>query len=101
MKDNYITDIEAIVKNALDNAGIKYKFQHSTRTGYIIDFAIPDKKIAIECDGEMWHTSKKSRRKDRHKDYKLRREGWTVIRLWGYEIKSDVERCINKIKQLI
>jgi len=46
---------------------------------YSIDIAHPRKKIAMEVDGYHWHKDK--RRKDRRRDFVLRRLGWKVIRV--------------------
>lgn len=77
----YLTNIERAVADFLDKKGISYCPQFSTRTGFVIDFAIVDQRIAIEVDGEKWHSSEEARKRDRFKDYQLRREGWRVIRV--------------------
>lgn len=48
---------------------------------YNIDFAIPEKKIAIEIDGGNWHGSPRKQRGDKGKEVLLRRRGWTLIRV--------------------
>ena len=30
-------------------------------------------------------------------NYKLRKEGWIVLRFWEHEIKNNPERCFKKI----
>lgn len=44
-----------------------------------VDFADPQRKIAIECDGKQWHDAEK----DKKRDAKLGELGWTVIRFTG------------------
>ena len=78
--DIRLTSLERIVKAYLDELGIEYAAQFSTRTGFIIDFALIDKRIAIEVDGPM-HLTKEAKKHDRFKDYQLKREGWSVIRI--------------------
>jgi len=92
------TDIEQIMRQELERRGLKFEQEFPTRTGFIIDFAFPSLKVAIECDGEKWHSSKRARKKDRFKDYMLKREGWTIYRFTGSEIMSDISECIDKIK---
>jgi len=69
----------------------------------VIDFAVFKKgeKIAIEVDGERWHSSKKAKKRDRFKDYMLRREKWKVIRIKEREINSGqwVGKLIKALKQ--
>lgn len=78
--DIQLTSLEMIVKAKLDELGIEYIPQHSTRTGFVIDFALPDKRVAIEVDGPT-HLTKEAKAHDRFKEYQLKREGWTVIRI--------------------
>ena len=84
----HVTNLEEIVKEYLDRNNVDYVFQYSTRTGFVIDFAIPKKKIAIEVDGFKWHSSKEAMKKDRFKNYMLKREGWLVLRIKEEEINN-------------
>ena len=77
----YLTNLEQKVKSFLDGWGIRYIPQYPLRQGYIADFALPDKKIIIEVDGERWHSGKKKLKKDQFRDYMLKRAGWTTIRI--------------------
>lgn len=43
---------------------------------YLIDIAIPKKKVAIEVDGKFWHNNKK---KEKRRDKFLRHLGWKVV----------------------
>ena len=74
----HLTSLEKRAKQILDELGVNYIEQYPTRLGFIIDFAIPDKKIAIEVDGKYWHKDKK---RDRFRDWMLRRAGWKVVRI--------------------
>jgi len=89
----YLTSLERKVKSFLDERGIVYIPQYPLRQGYIADFALPDRKIIIEVDGERWHSGKKKLKKDRFRDYMLKRAGWTTIRI--------KEKDINKIPKLL
>jgi len=91
------TSPEKEAKEILSKMGIEYIPQYSTRTGFVIDYAIPDKKIAIEIDGTKWHSSKKAQQRDRFKDYQLRREGWKVIRIKEDEINKMEEELSSFI----
>ena len=77
----HYTNIEEKVRDYLEKNGVDYVFQYPTRSGFVIDFVIVDQRIAIEVDGSHWHTSKKAKKRDRFKDYQLKREGWRVIRI--------------------
>ena len=86
------------MKAGLDKAGIPYVQEFPLRSGFIIDFALIDKKIAIECDGEKWHTSLKAMKKDRFRDWMLKRAGWKTLRFSGQQIMNDIDRCIENIR---
>jgi len=78
------------------------------------DFVIAKHKIAIFCDGDFWHgymyyEKKKPAKKywrdklegnmkrDKRISQKLRRDGWSVLRLWEHDIEKRMDFCINKI----
>jgi very-short-patch-repair endonuclease len=82
------TSLEKKVEGTLDKMGIDYVPQYPTRTGFVIDFALVEKKIAIEVDGTKWHSSKEAQKRDRFKDYQLKREGWKVLRVKEDEIDT-------------
>lgn len=89
----HLTSLEKRAKQILDELGVNYIEQYPTRLGFIIDFAIPDKKIAIEVDGKYWHKDKK---RDRFRDWMLRRAGWKVVR-----IDEDGIENLKNIKLII
>ncbi len=67
-----------------------------------IDFAFVDKKIAIECDGEIWHSSKSAKRRDYHKDLILKKKGLnmpTLDELIQPEIFQD--ELYNQIAHIV
>ena len=96
-----MTNIEQIMKNELDRENIKYHQEYPLRSGFVIDFAIIDRKIAIECDGEKWHSSRKAQKKDRFRDWMLRRAGWVTLRFKGKEIENNIELCLRQIKEVL
>lgn len=82
------------MENALKREGIDAVFQYPIRGGRILDFAITDLKIDIECDGEAWH---KSKQKDKIRDIFLGKKGWIILRFKGNDIKNNIEECIEKV----
>ena len=89
----HYTNIEKKVKYFLDKNQKDYIFQYPTRTGFVIDFALLKERIAIEVDGTNWYSSKKAKKRDRFKNYMLRREGWKVIRIKEEEI-DNLGNCL-------
>ena len=85
----YLTSLEKQVESILKELDIEYIVQYPVHSGFVLDFALLDQKIAIEVDGKRWHSSKEAMKKDRFKDYQLKREGWKVIRIKEEEICKD------------
>jgi very-short-patch-repair endonuclease len=66
-----------------------------------VDFAIPDVKVIIEADGEIFHSAPKQVQKDRERDRKLAQMGWTVIRFMDKEIEKQPQQAMTKIVKTI
>lgn len=94
----HITSLEKIVKEYLEKEGVDYIFQFPTRTGFVIDFALLEQKLAIEVDGKKWHGSKEAMKRDRFKNYQLKREGWKVVRIKEEEI-GNLDSLLSSIKR--
>jgi DNA mismatch endonuclease (patch repair protein) len=83
------------------------------------DIALPRKKKAVFVDGDFWHGknfAKLKRRlpkkywlskiegnikRDKKNRTKLRREGWSVLRVWESKIDRDPQKSINLIKSFL
>jgi len=112
------TTPEILLQKALRKEKIKFKKNYSQLHGNP-DVALIDKKIAIFVDGEFWHgyqwKEKKKKikanrpywipkiertiKRDKENNKKLKKEGWKVIRFWQQQLKKDLQKCVNKIKQ--
>lgn len=68
---------------------------------YRVDFAIPDKKVAIELDGHDYHKTKEQRTNDAQRERYLELEGWRVIRFTGTEVYKDAIACVEQANELI
>jgi very-short-patch-repair endonuclease len=72
---------------------------------YRLDFAIikNDLKIDIEVDGKQYHTdwSGDQLKADIVRNQRLQNLGWKVIRFWSYEIRDNIDYCINRIRLII
>lgn len=55
---------------------------------YWVDFGNPFLKIALECDGEMFHQDKD---RDSRRDKVLKAMGWDVFRVPGRDCKKIIE----------
>ena len=78
---------EQFFMKVLDNNDIKY--QHELRCDkYFIDFAIEDKRIALEIDGKQ-HNMPNRVKTDKQKDKVLKENGWLVHRIKWKSINND------------
>lgn len=83
--------IEDRLYDALRRAGIESERQYYVREqgeGFMLDMAIMTKgrKLAIECDGEAYHSGREKAARDRRRDNALNAGGWHVLRFSGGEI---------------
>jgi very-short-patch-repair endonuclease len=65
--------------------------------GYIVDFAFPDIKLAVEADGAAFHTEDR-RERDGERDRILGKKGWTVKRYHGSTIYNTPGNCAHEVK---
>ena len=106
------TKIEIRMEGVLKKTGLKFE-KHPKMYGNP-DFVHRRKKIVVFCDGDFWHgyrygqkkrLAKKfwrdkienNMRRDRRYGRKLRRDGWSVLRLWEHDIEKNPEKCRRKI----
>jgi len=105
------TLIERKMKQMLRQKGVRFKM-HPQIYGNP-DFLVGN-RILIFCDGDFWHGYKYESRKKTPKKFwrdkiegnirrdkkvtsKLRRKGWSVLRIWEHDIENRPHFCLNKI----
>ena len=105
------TSIDRKMRDMLSETGVRFEM-------YPDLFGSPDfqvgKRVLVFCDGDFWHGyryAEKKRpakkywrekiegnmRRDRKVSRKLRRDGWSVLRLWEHDIKKNPDKCMRKI----
>ena len=105
------TSIDRRMREMLSGAGARFEM-------YPDLFGSPDfqvgKRVLVFCDGDFWHGyryAEKKRpakkywrekiegnmRRDRKVSRKLRRDGWSVLRIWEHDIKKNPDKCMKKI----
>jgi DNA mismatch endonuclease, patch repair protein len=82
------------------------------------DIAWRKNRLAVFVDGAFWHGHPSAFRKGKSGDYwdqKIRRNmerdraadmalqglGWTVLRFWDFQIKTDSERCVDAVEEAL
>lgn len=68
---------------------------------YRADFAIVDRKLAIEIDGHDYHKTKEQRTNDAKRQRALELAGWRVIRFTGSEIHTNLNGCLEELSKYI
>jgi very-short-patch-repair endonuclease len=70
----------------LDMLGVTYEAQKPFPGIGIVDFYIPEQRIAVEADGTYWHEKEETKRSDAKKDRSLKARGVEVIRVPGTDL---------------
>ena len=112
------TKPELLLRRELWSRGMRYRKNCKELPGKP-DIAFIKAKIAVFVDGKMWHgydwehqkNDFKSNRdfwipkiesnieRDKKVTQELTVHGWQVIRFWDFEIKKDIESCIDRIEK--
>ena len=103
--------------SALHRLGLRYR-KHSADLPGKPDFVFPRHHLVVFVDGDFWHGwrlplwEKKlkpywkrkiryNRRRDRSNRAKLRRRGWTVVRIWEHELNKSMDKAVAKVLRAI
>jgi very-short-patch-repair endonuclease len=69
--------------------------------GRFLDLALigSERRLDIEVDGDAWHRDADGRRRqsDLWRDHQITGLGWDVMRFWVYELRDDLDGCVNRI----
>lgn len=70
---------------------------------FYLDFAIfcRNRKLAVECDGDAYHSSKENVKNDKKRDNALESKGWHVLRYTTDDIEYNLESSILQVKEAI
>jgi very-short-patch-repair endonuclease len=71
---------EQLLRKALNVIGITYHPQFPV-DWYVIDFYLPDLHLALEADGDYWHSSPEAVARDRRRDATLALLGIRTVRI--------------------
>ena len=105
--------LEKFVRSELHRRGYRFR-THVRQLPGSPDIVFLRQKVAVFVDGDFWHGYRFSRwayklqpfwkekiatnrKRDARNFQKLRRAGWSVIRLWEHELKSNPERSIARV----
>jgi very-short-patch-repair endonuclease len=92
----YTSSIEVIMQERMLAADLSPVPQYLIEWHYA-DFAFPEQRLVIECDGDYWHSPAKNKGQDKKVDAYLAKLGWRVIRLWEHQIRKSPDECLQII----
>jgi very-short-patch-repair endonuclease len=94
------TSIETAIAQLLRDNDISFLQEHHIGP-YVCDFALPEYRVIVECDGTYWHQSIKTKAKDLTRDLWFAAHAWKVVRLPEEKIKADLPWCKKQILRAI
>lgn len=114
------TKIEVSLRNALWHLGIRYGKNYKNLPGKP-DIAITKYRIAVFCDSDFWHgydwetrhqriksnreywipKIERNMQRDKEVTAQLQEAGWVVLRFWEWQIKKDLDECVNLVVRAI
>ena len=106
----FMTSIEQKIMRAIDERqksgqikwNCKPSFDIKVRGKlYSIDLAFPQLKVAIEADGNTFHSSDEQVERDGERDRNLNSIGWTVLRFTDEDIEDNMSRVMDKIIEMV
>lgn len=99
------TGIEEAFRAALERRGLRkgidFSTQYPLRHSFVLDFAFPECKVAVEVNGFPWHSTPEARKRDGFKNKILKRLGWRLFRFSDVQIRDDVESCIDVVLRAV
>ena len=114
------TRIELALRNALWHKGIRYRKNYKGLPGKP-DIAITKYRIAVFCDSDFWHgydwenrnqriksnreywipKIERNMQRDREVTAALEDSGWLVLRFWEFQIKKELDTCVEAVCQAV
>lgn len=88
IENNADSPFEAEVCQYLSAYGFSYTQQYPVGS-YYLDIAMNGTKVAIECDGDRWHSTEEQIANDMERQAILERLGWKFIRIRGTQYYSN------------
>lgn len=92
-----LPDREVIVELSLQEPVSDYRIDVGIQVACNVGGALHQWRVAIECDGEDYHTSEQQVIHDAGKDAFLCGAGWLVYRFSGTHIWRDISNCCAQV----
>ena len=108
---------EVALRRAFWAAGLRGWRLHPKGIAGKPDIAWIGRRVAVFVDGAFWHGHPdhywgqsgafwdekiaRNRARDTRVDAELREAGWTVIRIWDFEIQQDITGCVGRVAKVL
>lgn len=105
---------EVQLRRSLWAAGVRGWRVHPKKLPGRPDLAWIGRRVAVFVDGAFWHGHPdfywgqsgpfwnekiaKNRARDRRVERELADAGWTVVRVWDFEVERDASACVERIR---
>lgn len=109
-----LNKLEKLGNEILNDLDIDYQYQVLLFDKFLVDVLIPEKNIVIQWDGDYWHghptklkngiPDKRQRKRmnlDKSQDSYMKKSGYTVLRFWESEIKTNKNKVYEVITRAI
>lgn len=111
------TSLERTLSSAFHRRGWRYRRNYALLPGKP-DFVFTKARVVVFVDGDFWHgwryplwkhklsdywraKIERNRARDRRNFQRLRRQGWTVLRLWGHDVEKNLEASVERVRVLL
>ncbi|WP_426242894.1 hypothetical protein [Nocardioides sp. LHG3406-4] len=91
----------AIIDHGLPEPAAQHWVTDAGRPVFRLDLAYPRARIAIEYDGEEWHTSERDRTRDLARRAWLEQRGWTVVVLTKQSLNDVSDPWVTELATLL
>ncbi|WP_076347094.1 very short patch repair endonuclease [Paludisphaera borealis] len=111
------TSLERTLSSAFHRRGWRYRRNYALLPGKP-DFVFTKARVVVFVDGDFWHgwrypqwkhklsdywraKIERNRARDRRNFQRLRRQGWTVLRLWGHDVEKNLDASVERVRVLL
>lgn len=95
------SEAERLTVQLLRSAGITGWHSNFPVGRYIVDFAFPKQRVAIEIDGWAFHSDHTAFQNDRVRQNRLALQGWQVLRFTWLDLTQHPQRVLAEIQAAI
>jgi predicted transcriptional regulator of viral defense system len=89
------------VDAGLPRPTLQHPIEYAPGAWHKVDFAWPDRRLAVEIDGGAVHTTRTAARRDRHLDRQIRATGWGLERFMEDDVVDTPAIVLAALRALL